>query len=392
MFKTSGLFHANYNSTADIVINQGGTDSGKTWAIIQVLLRYCTEKAPTESPTITIISQTIPDSRKGAYRILKAIFESSEYLRNYVSSWSETDRTIYFKTGWRMEFVAYPDEQRAKQDKRQYAFFNEANGIPYQVFWQVAKRTRIRTFIDYQPSAPFWAHEKLIGLKPEENDLFATVQLIISDHRHNPFLTEKDHQKTEIIKDPELWRVYARGWTGNLTGIIFPDWREAEFPNHDYIFFGLDVGWTESSSKPSGKVALMKMAKIGNNLFVDEILSEIEKTPDDIINILRAIGYSQDQPIYCDHAPEFIRELRMKEITAIPARKGPGSVVAGIMKIKELNVFYTPRSKALKDNLKRYMWIIDANTGKPTNAPIDAFNDEIDAIRMGVMSNFWHSQ
>lgn len=36
-YEASVLFKANYYSSAHIVINQGGTSSGKTYAIMQVL-------------------------------------------------------------------------------------------------------------------------------------------------------------------------------------------------------------------------------------------------------------------------------------------------------------------------------------------------------------------
>ena len=58
---------------------------------------------------------------------------------------------------------------------------NEANGGPYGVFWQPAIRTRKQIFIDYNPTARFWAHDNIIGRKD--------CKLIISDHRGNGFLT-----------------------------------------------------------------------------------------------------------------------------------------------------------------------------------------------------------
>lgn len=213
-FKVSPVYYANRESKAKIVINQGGTDSGKTYAIIQLLIEIASlTNAPSEDPIITIVSESIPNLKKGAYRVFKEIIGSTEHLDKYIKSWNESDRVIEFYTGWIVEFNSYVSEQQAKQGKRQYLFCNEANGITYQVFWQLAKRTRIKSFVDYNPSAPFWTHDNLIGTTPESNDLYATVELLISDHRHNPFLTDEEHARTENIKDKELWRVYARGMT-----------------------------------------------------------------------------------------------------------------------------------------------------------------------------------
>ena len=164
------------------------------------------------------------------------------------------------------------DEQAAKNGKRQYLFINEANGVPYPIAWQLMKRTRVRTFLDYNPTIRFWCHDRLIGTDKTSNDLGANVKLIISDHRHNPFLRPEDHLKTESIKDKELWRVYARGLTGNISGIIYPDWQRISdeqwneiIKTSGRVFAGLDFGYTND---PTAGVV---MARIGESIYVKEI-------------------------------------------------------------------------------------------------------------------------
>jgi phage terminase large subunit len=44
------LFNANYEATAHTVVNQGGTSSGKTYAIMQVLFCFACENADLVSP------------------------------------------------------------------------------------------------------------------------------------------------------------------------------------------------------------------------------------------------------------------------------------------------------------------------------------------------------
>jgi phage terminase large subunit len=82
-------------------------------------------------------------------------------------------------------------------------------------------RTRIRTFIDYNPNSEFWGHA-LHG-QPD-------VEVIISDHRHNPYLSAAEHAKIEVLKgkDLELWRVYARGLTGRIEGLVLTKWSVCE--------------------------------------------------------------------------------------------------------------------------------------------------------------------
>jgi phage terminase large subunit len=71
----------------------------------------------------------------------------------------------------------------------------------------------------------------------------------------------------------------------------------------------------------------------------------------------------------------------------VAGRKGPGSIKAGIEKLKEFNVFFVGDN--IEFERQRYMWQMDKDTGKPTNVPIDQFNHSLDAIRLAVMSAFW---
>ncbi|QES88853.1 terminase large subunit [Rhizosphaericola mali] len=382
MFLVTPVYHANYNSTANVVINQGGTDSGKTYAIMQLLLtKAITFDAPHEDPIITVVGESVPNLKKGAWRKAKEIIGNTPMLQSYIKGTiNESDRIINFITGWTMEFISCTDEQSAKQGKRQYLFVNEANGINYPIFWQLAKRTRRQTFIDYNPSAPFWAHENLIGTDKFSNDLSASVQLIISDHRHNTFLSEEDHFRTENIKDPELWKVYARGKTGNLSGLIFPNWRKIpddQFPWDAPFVGGLDFGYTNDPT------AGVRVSRVGDSIFIHELFYETGLAPVKQAQLFRANGFDTNSIIYCEHDPDSIAALRKQRLKALPARKGKGSINAGIQFLKQFNVFYTASSENIHNEKTKYMWLTDPATGKSTNTAIDQFNHLMDASRYG---------
>jgi phage terminase large subunit len=371
------IFYPTYESTMRRIIHQGGQWSGKTTNIL--ISEAChavyntSKKLGMGDEMITVTAESLPHLKGGAIRDFDRFVYP--YFRQFIKQYNKSDFIITFKSGAVMEFKSFKDEYSARGAKRTRLFVNEGNHFDYMTFFQLDSRTEIQTIIDYNPTAKFWVHDHLIGEKGNE--------LLISDHRHNPFLSPEKHAEIEGIKDPELWKVYARGKTGNVIGTIFPNWKMVdEFPNEDGVFWGLDFGYTNDPT------ALVKCIKIGESIFLHECCYTAALTPTQLLSILKANGYNDEQTVYCEHDPDVISQLRGLEINAIRARKGPGSVNAGILKLKEYNVFYTYTSTWMKEELKRYVWEVDKNTGKPTNAPVDAWNHLMDAARMAVYTKY----
>jgi phage terminase large subunit len=96
LMKTSKLFKCNYESTAQVVVNQGGSSSGKTYAIEQVLFCLAGEE---EKQVITIVGQDIPNLKAGALRDALNIYDASDELRSLVKSFNKTDRIFEFHNG-----------------------------------------------------------------------------------------------------------------------------------------------------------------------------------------------------------------------------------------------------------------------------------------------------
>ncbi len=382
--KTSVLFDRNrelYNDPSVFnIINQGGTSSGKTVSIMQLLFDIATS---TEGQLITIVGESIPNLKKGAYRDAENLCGWYPDYMNYITSWNRSDRIITFTSGTKIEFISCETEQSAKNGKRDILFVNEANGIVFPIFWQLAIRTRKKVFIDYNPSAPFWAHDELLDkvihdTDADGNPIQITSKRIISDHRHNPFLSSLQHSEIENISDPQRHRVYARGLTGNVEGLIFPNWKiipDKDFPeDEDNCGTGIDWGYTNDPT------AIVKVARQGNRLYFKELVYEPGMPTPQIKQIIQDNGLIT-KPAYCDLDKELIAELRRMGVMAMPARKGAGSINAGIMKLKEMDCYYTASSTNIAFEKKRYSWETDKITGKPINVPQDNFNHTIDAIR-----------
>lgn len=326
----------------------------------------------------TVTGKSFPNLRAGALRDFEGYVYP--YFVKDIAQYHKTEHIFTFHNGSILEFKTYETEMHARGAKRDYLFVNEANTFDYMVYWQLDARTNFTTIIDYNPTVRFWAHEKLIGERG--------THLCISDHRHNPFLSNDKHIEIESNKDPELWKVYARGKTGNVQGIVYPNWIPIDsFPESlDNIFYGIDYGYTNDPT------AIVKIARQGETLYIDEVEYRTGSIPPIMIKkTLLSRGYSDRHPIYSEHDGDMIKQLRLLKMSVIAARKGPGSINAGIEKVNEFKVFYTASSKNIKRELSMYIWLTDKE-GKITNTPIDMHNHALDAIRYGVYTHFYKSK
>jgi phage terminase large subunit len=364
MFKTTDVFLSNRNANTDIVINQGGTSSGKTYSILQNLFLHAIEN---DRCIITVAGQDIPNLKVGPIRDAHNIVENTEGLNNYILEYNKSDRVFTFVNGSIIEFKSYDDSQDAKQGKRDYLFLNEANGVDKIIWDELYIRTKKKSYIDYNPNNEFWVHTDLIG-KPN-------VTLIISDHRHNTFLDQKIHDKIEAIEDPELYKVYARGLTGKLEGVIFRDYNVVPGvpPDAKLIGYGLDFGF---SNDPTALVALYSQS---GELIIDELIYDRGLLNIRISDLMRELGVNGR--IVADSAePKSIAELSAYGWQIEGAKKGPDSIRQSINTLKRYKINVTQRSSNLKKELNGYKWKQNKD-GKLDNEPVDFLNHAIDALR-----------
>lgn len=367
-FKVIGaLFRANTDKAARVYINQGGTSSGKTYTIMQVLIYVAILEA---GSITTVVGQDLPNLKVGALRDTKTILAGSDWLTGFFDL-HESGHYLRCKNGSIIEFKSYKDEQDAKNGKRDYLFVNEANGIPYEIYWQLAIRTRKKIWVDYNPSERFWVHNEVKGRKG--------AKMIISDHRGNPFLSKDEHDRIEGIEDKELWKVYARGLTGKLSGVIFPNFhivdRLPDRASWKVQGYGLDFGFTNDPT------ALVHCIIAHGELWTDLEIYETGLTNPMIAENAKEAGLTKADQIIADSAePKSIAELRNAGLWVIPTVKGGDSITVGIDILHRYKWNVTRRSIGMIEELQSYKWKRDRD-GKKTNTPVDKFNHAIDATR-----------
>lgn len=363
-----------------IIILQGGGDSGKTITALQWLGIDSIQK---KNSITTITAQDLPNLKGGALRAFQRYVVPD--LDPFIEDYNNSNNSYLFKNKSLYEFKSFSDEQDARGSERDNLLMNEGNAIAYPIFWQLQRKTRRRTIIDYNPASPFWCHTKLIG--GEEKQFSGKWVRYITDHRHNPFLTEDEHAAYESISDPDMFRVYARGLTGKISGLILGHFKKCLAPpeQYDRVCFGLDIGYVNDPT------ALVKIYIKGNTRWFVELCYRPGMSAQEIKDLLLANGYNNSTPVYSEADPNMINQLRRLGIAANPAIKGPGSVAAGLSKLRERECFY------IGDNFEKeilnYKWIEaqDMVTGKTvmTNQPLDVWNHLADASRYGDYTDYF---
>lgn len=376
MFDFNRLLSANYNCQSKIVVDQGGTSSGKTYNILEVLIL----KLIQVRDIATVVGQDVPNLKKGAIRDITNICNNPNnkwlmpHLRggSFGKAYNISERVLHFTNGSIMEFQSYESEQDARSGKRGYLFINEANGVEYEIFWQLFIRTSKQTFLDYNPSAKFWVHDKIL----HRDD----ATLIISDHRANKHIPESLHREIEAIEDPEMFNIYARGKTGKVKGLVFNNWGICkEFPEGcSQWVYGMDFGYTNSYT------ALIKAGIFGGELYFQQKIYERGLQNEDILLKLNEMGYNPNDTIVCDSNEPKTRDwLAFKGINIWKTRKGSDAnpnVNYGISLMKSQKIWITEDSVDLKKEFERYAYKKGLD-GEPINEPIKQFDHGIDAAR-----------
>lgn len=366
-FSTTPVFEWNYAAKERVRINQGGTSSGKTYAILQAIFLMLIEK----KRIATVAGQDIPNLKKGALRDFEErILIETPFFLDFITDHNKTDRIFRLSNGSLIEFNSYSDAQDAKNGKRDILFVNEANGVPYPIYQQLAMRTNEVIFIDYNPTNTFWVHENLIGL-PD------TV-VFYSNFTHNPFADPEvvKHVRGYKARDPESWRVYGLGKTGNIRGLVFRhvNW-VPEFPAlARKQCYGLDFGFTNDPT------ALVRLGELHGQVFGEELIYSLGMTNQDISREMERLGIPRHAEIYADSAePKSIAELNAEGWNVRPATKGADSVKHGLGLMKERDWNITAGSTNWKKEQANYKW--QEKDGISLNKPVDNFNDLWDAAR-----------
>jgi phage terminase large subunit len=372
--KTNKVFKHLETSTAKIVVQQGGTRSGKTYNILLwIIFSYCQKN---EGKIITICRKTYPALRGTVMRDFLTILKDHEIYSEEDHSKTASE---YKLNGNTIEFISLDMPQKIRGRKRDLLFANEANELNFEDWQQLLFRTNEKVIIDFNPSEEFhWIYDHVLPRKD--------VEFYQTSYKDNPFLGAEIKAEIERLKeiDENYWRVYGLGERGQSRSLVYTFTTIKEIPKEaKLVSYGLDFGY---SSDPT---SLVRTYLLGDDMYVDELLYRTGMTNQDIANEMKALGLDRSNEVFADSAePKSIEEIYRMGWNVKPTIKG--SINIGIDIIRRYKLHATESSFNLIKELRNYKYIEDKN-GHMTNKPVDNFNHALDALRYSVVNKISQS-
>jgi phage terminase large subunit len=374
-------------ASARFVALEGSSGSGKTFSVISYLIEQMLQ-SPITVTTFRHDRATCQDSVLADFKRLML-----EYYKLWDDRcWNGSEYSYKFPNGSLYQFRGANSPEKLHGPRRNIAHLNEVMEIGYDAYVQIAARTSGMIIADWNPSlSHHWMFDKVLTRED-----IAYVHSTFKDNHMLPDMARREIEKLEPtpenIKngtaDQWAWSVYGLGKRGRRQGVVFPMWDIVdEWPdpiNCSRWGFGLDYGYSQDPT------ALVECCIYRDELWMREWLYEPElvaqSNPLDpglgsIEGHLRVLGVPATSRIHADSArPEINAALRKSGFNVIAAKKGKGSILAGLDRLKSQPIRVYKTSQNLQAELQNYVW---AKTGKGelTDKPIDKYNHLIDAAR-----------
>jgi phage terminase large subunit len=364
------VFEHLIDSQSKIVVEQGGTRSGKTYNILLYIIFYYCQK--NTGKTVTICRKTFPAVRSSVMRDFTDILKEHNLYNEDDHNKSNSEYTLNTNL---VEFISVDQPQKIRGRKRDLLFINEANELDFEDWQQLVFRTQEKIILDYNPSDEYhWIYDKV--LTRDDVEFYKTT------YKDNPFLNNSIKDEIERLRDTDeqYWQIYGLGEKGISKSTIFNYYEVNKIPDDaEFISYGADAGFTNDPS------VLVSVYKKEHNLYIKEHLYRTMMTTQDLHNHFKQVGVERNT-IYFDSAePRLIAELRRMGNNVQPSVKGRDSINAGIDLLKRFKIHITSDSHNAIMEFRNYKWQED-RSGKLLNKPIDKNNHIIDACRYATYS------
>ncbi|MCL6458058.1 MAG: PBSX family phage terminase large subunit [Gorillibacterium sp.] len=368
-------------------IYYGGSSSGKSYSLAQR-----TVLDVLKGRNYLIVRNVLNTIKRSVFNeVVKAIssFKLSEYFQinksDFVITCLLNNRQILF--------AGLDDPEKIKSITPidgviTDVWVEEATECDYKAVKQLDKRLRGRSKFKKRLTLSFnpilqdhWLYTEYFGIWDDSKSYVevSDVSILKTTYKDNSYLTADDIAALENETDSYYYNVYTLGNWGVLGAVIFKNWRVEDLSGlrstFDKIRHGLDFGFADD---PNALVD-MYYNKSRKRLFIfgEEYASDL--TNDEIAEMVKP--HVGQRVVTCDSSePKTIKELRLRRINTIGAKKGPGSIEAGIRFLQGLEIIIGTNCPNTKAEFGKYKWREDKG-GNVLPIPVDKDNHLIDAIR-----------
>jgi phage terminase large subunit len=375
-------FYDVYNSHDRFLNCVGGAGSGKSISAAQKIIIRLLNENEHRFLLLRKVERTIRNSQYQLFKDLIADYSLEQFFK-----YRDGDLSISCpSTGGNVFSAGLDNVEKLKSfAKITGTWVEEATELTKNDFTQVNMRMRgispyyKQHILTYNPIDEFhWLNHKFF-IKGDPNS-----KILQTTFEDNKFLDKEYIEELRKLQkeDPTLWKIYGLGVWATAMGLIFQNWTESEkFPQKfDDLIYGLDFGYTNPT-------ALMRIGRIGDDLYIEEKVYQSHLTNRELIDIMKGNSelYKDKVIIYPDNEdPNRIKEL---QDAGFRMGKVDKDVIAGLEYCRRFKFIIKSNSGYTKKEIRTYKYKQDARTGLWLEHPVSYNDHAMTAVRYGVFSH-----
>lgn len=363
-------------------IYKGSAGSGKSHFITQKIII----KALREKRRVMICRRYGTTMRNSVFKLFKDVIES--FKITHLTRIKESDMSITLPNGSEIIFVGLDNEEKLLSIAGiTDVFIEEVYEVPKEIVDQLNLRMRGKApnqqiYMAFNPiSAKHWLYDFCEGSTRPESSIYSQ-----STFRDNPFLPDEYVKALEDMyrTNPNKARVFCDGnWGVDVEGLVYKNHVLSDFDINELIKQGLEVrvgidwGFVDPTT-----VVVSLFDKPKKEIYIIGEFYKRGATLEEIKDGIVQLGISK-QKMYCDGAePDKVDYLRRNGFNAVSAKKGAGSVKAGISFLQDMKIICHESCVNVAAELENYVYLKDKKTGQYIEDSYDHdFSHTMDALR-----------
>ena len=363
-------------------IYKGSAGSGKSHFITQKIII----KALREKRRVMICRRYGTTMRNSVFKLFKDVIES--FKITHLTRIKESDMSITLPNGSEIIFVGLDNEEKLLSIAGiTDIFIEEVYEVPKEIVDQLSLRMRGKApnqqiYMAFNPiSAKHWLYDFCEGSTRPESSIYSQ-----STFRDNPFLPDEYVKALEDMyrTNPNKARVFCDGnWGADVEGLVYKNHILSDFDINELIKQGLEVrvgidwGFVDPTT-----VVVSLFDKPKKEIYIIGEFYKRGATLEEIKDGIIQLGISK-QKMYCDGAePDKVDYLRRNGFNAVSAKKGAGSVKAGISFLQDMKIICHESCVNVAAELENYVYLKDKKTGQYIEDSYDHdFSHTMDALR-----------